>query len=243
MKNAINQVLLNLAKPLIAPSMGKEQYDSCHQALRKIDGQKDQWGTQNKILTTLGVAYSDMGQLDGAYEYALQAVNQSIRLNDKNVMPVSLNNLACLYLEHNEIDNAIKALKKGLLVTQESGNLRLEALLLNNLANCYLQKGINDDNLEIAESYLDTANLHSRRIKSFRLQGLLYAGVASVLLSLWQVSDESTCYLMENFYWHYVINRQTKTKALQLAMQAVKAGKEYAHPYYWAPFVIMGDWR
>lgn len=74
-------------------------------------------------------------------------------------------------------------------------------------------------------------------------RGLFYAGAASVLLSLWQVSDESTCYLMENFYWHYVKNRQTKTRALQLAMQAVKARREWVHPFFWAPFVVMGDWR
>ena len=74
-------------------------------------------------------------------------------------------------------------------------------------------------------------------------RGLFYAGAAAVMLSLWQVSDESTCYFMENFYWHYVKNRRTKTRALQLAMQAVKAKESYAHPYYWAPFVIMGDWR
>ncbi|MEA3415861.1 MAG: CHAT domain-containing protein [Thermodesulfobacteriota bacterium] len=74
-------------------------------------------------------------------------------------------------------------------------------------------------------------------------RGLFYSGAAAVMLSLWQVADESTSYLMENFYWHFVKNRQTKTRALQLAMQAVKAKKEYAHPYYWAPFVVMGDWR
>jgi CHAT domain-containing protein/Tfp pilus assembly protein PilF len=74
-------------------------------------------------------------------------------------------------------------------------------------------------------------------------RGLFYAGAASVMLSLWQVADASTCYLMENFYWHYVKNRKSKTEALQLAMQAVKARSEYAHPYYWAPFVVMGDWR
>ncbi len=74
-------------------------------------------------------------------------------------------------------------------------------------------------------------------------RGLFYAGAAAVMLSLWQVADRSTCYFMENFYWHYVQNRRTKTKALQLAMQAVKVKKEFAHPYYWAPFVVMGDWR
>ena len=74
-------------------------------------------------------------------------------------------------------------------------------------------------------------------------RGLFGAGAASLLLSLWKVADESTMYLMQNYYWHFVANQQTKTRALQLAMQAVKARQEYAHPYYWAPFVLMGDWR
>ena len=74
-------------------------------------------------------------------------------------------------------------------------------------------------------------------------RGLFYAGAASVMLSLWAVPDKSTSYLMENYYWHYARNQQTKTRALQLAMQAVKAKPEYSHPHFWAPFVVMGDWR
>ncbi len=38
------------------------------------------------------------------------------------------------------------------------------------------------------------------------------------------------------------LNHQTKGQALQLAMQAVRAKPEYSHPYYWAPFVVMGEW-
>ena len=74
-------------------------------------------------------------------------------------------------------------------------------------------------------------------------RGFFGAGAAALLLSLWKVADSSTAYLMENFYWHYVANRQTKGKAIQLAMQAVRAKPEYAHPYYWAPFVVMGEWQ
>lgn len=73
-------------------------------------------------------------------------------------------------------------------------------------------------------------------------RGFFGAGAASLLLSLWKVADSSTAYLMENYYWHYVTNRQTKGRALQLAMQAVRAKSEYSHPYYWAPFVVMGEW-
>ena len=74
-------------------------------------------------------------------------------------------------------------------------------------------------------------------------RAVFYAGATSIMLSLWKVADKSTCYLMENFYWHYVKNQTTKTRALQLAMQAVRAKKKYAHPFFWAPFVVMGDWR
>lgn len=74
-------------------------------------------------------------------------------------------------------------------------------------------------------------------------RSIFYAGAASTMLSLWQVADASTCWLMENFYWHFAKNRQSKTKSLQLAMQAVKAQEEHAHPFYWAPFVVIGDWR
>jgi CHAT domain-containing protein/tetratricopeptide (TPR) repeat protein len=74
-------------------------------------------------------------------------------------------------------------------------------------------------------------------------RSILHAGAAATMLSLWQVADSSTCELMENFYWHYARNRQTKTRGLQLAMQAIKAREEYAHPFFWAPFVIIGDWR
>jgi CHAT domain-containing protein len=73
-------------------------------------------------------------------------------------------------------------------------------------------------------------------------RGIFGAGAVSLLLSLWKVADSSTAYLMENFYWHYVVNRQTKGRALQLAMQAVRAKPKYSHPYYWAPFVVIGEW-
>ena len=74
-------------------------------------------------------------------------------------------------------------------------------------------------------------------------RGLFYAGTAATMLSLWQVADKSTCLLMENFYWHYVKNNRSKTESLKLAMQSVRENPDLSHPYYWAPFVVMGDWR
>lgn len=74
-------------------------------------------------------------------------------------------------------------------------------------------------------------------------RGLFFAGASSVMLGLWKVADSSTSTLMENFYWHYIQNNRTKTRSLQLAMQAVKSQPDFAHPFFWAPFVVIGDWR
>lgn len=69
-----------------------------------------------------------------------------------------------------------------------------------------------------------------------------YAGSPSVVASLWSVSDASTKVLMEEFYSQLKLGR-SKSEALQRAAQKVHSSKQYSHPFYWAPFVLIGDWR
>lgn len=69
-----------------------------------------------------------------------------------------------------------------------------------------------------------------------------FAGCPTVAASLWQVSDESTRTLMERFYVE-LQQGATPAAALQAAQKALIADKATAHPYYWAPFLLIGDWR
>jgi CHAT domain-containing protein len=68
-------------------------------------------------------------------------------------------------------------------------------------------------------------------------RGLFCAGASSLLLSLWDVHDRSTAVLMQKFYTNFM---QTKNMArsLQSAMRELRA--ENPHPYFWAPFVLVG---
>jgi len=73
-------------------------------------------------------------------------------------------------------------------------------------------------------------------------------GAKAVLATLWPVFDESTGLLMSNFYrLHQEASKPSIAAALrdaQLQMIDNKiAGKDFRHPFYWAPFVLMGDWR
>jgi len=68
-------------------------------------------------------------------------------------------------------------------------------------------------------------------------RGLFCAGATTLLLSLWDVHDESTARLMCSFYSKYA-ETADMAGALQYAMIAVR--ERCPHPYYWAPFVLVG---
>jgi CHAT domain-containing protein len=68
-------------------------------------------------------------------------------------------------------------------------------------------------------------------------RGLFYAGASTLLLSLWDVHDQSTSELMQHFYREYLRTGEMAS-ALQHAMQQLR--RQNSHPYFWAPFVLVG---
>jgi len=68
-------------------------------------------------------------------------------------------------------------------------------------------------------------------------RGLFCAGATTLLLSLWDVHDQSTAQLMQHFYREFIRSGKTAS-ALQHAMQELR--KQNPHPYFWAPFVLIG---
>jgi CHAT domain-containing protein len=68
-------------------------------------------------------------------------------------------------------------------------------------------------------------------------RGLFCAGASSLLLSLWDVHDESTSALMQEFYKHYM---QTGDMARALQSAMIQLRQQHPHPYFWAPFVLVG---
>jgi len=73
-------------------------------------------------------------------------------------------------------------------------------------------------------------------------RGFIYAGTPSLLAILWKVDDPATSKLMEYFYQNWK-QGMSKPEALRRAQIALKDIPQYSHPYYWAPFVMIGDWK
>jgi CHAT domain-containing protein/tetratricopeptide (TPR) repeat protein len=79
---------------------------------------------------------------------------------------------------------------------------------------------------------------------------LFVAGAPSSVVSLWLVDDDSTRALMTDFYRRLTAAGEaqaaaSKAEALRQAQLRLLKGKDglYQHPFYWAPFVLVGDWR
>jgi len=67
------------------------------------------------------------------------------------------------------------------------------------------------------------------------------SGARSILATLWSVKDESTAELMTEFY--QLLSRGVgKAEALRMAQLKLLQQSKYAHPFYWAAFLLVGNW-
>jgi CHAT domain-containing protein/Tfp pilus assembly protein PilF len=83
-----------------------------------------------------------------------------------------------------------------------------------------------------------------REIRGEGLVGLtrafIYAGATAVVVSLWKVADASTAELMVRFHEHLLDGTRSRSEALRRAQLDLVEKSGFAHPFYWAPFVLVG---
>ena len=71
----------------------------------------------------------------------------------------------------------------------------------------------------------------------------LRSGARSTIATLWSVQDDSTSELMTQFYIQLQKPGITRAEALRQAQLSLLRSSNYQHPYHWAPFVLIGNWR
>ncbi|HEV8130589.1 MAG TPA: CHAT domain-containing tetratricopeptide repeat protein [Acidobacteriota bacterium] len=75
-------------------------------------------------------------------------------------------------------------------------------------------------------------------------RGFMYAGAARVVTSLWKVDDQATSELMKYFYQGMLgPQKLSPSAALRAAQVAMSKQKGWESPYYWAAFVLQGEWK
>jgi CHAT domain-containing protein/Tfp pilus assembly protein PilF len=74
-------------------------------------------------------------------------------------------------------------------------------------------------------------------------RGFMYAGVPRVMASLWKVSDRATAELMKRVYQNMLKDGMRPAAALRAAQVSMLKEKQWQASYYWAGFVIQGEWN
>jgi CHAT domain-containing protein/tetratricopeptide (TPR) repeat protein len=74
-------------------------------------------------------------------------------------------------------------------------------------------------------------------------RGFMYAGASRVIASLWKVDDVATAELMERLYYGMLTKGMQPASALRRSQIEMWKQKRWESPYYWAAFVIQGEWR
>jgi CHAT domain-containing protein/tetratricopeptide (TPR) repeat protein len=73
-------------------------------------------------------------------------------------------------------------------------------------------------------------------------RAFLYAGARRVVASLWPVEDRATAAFMREFYRGLLVEHMPAATALRFSQQHIARDNRWASPYYWAGFVLQGDW-
>jgi len=75
-------------------------------------------------------------------------------------------------------------------------------------------------------------------------RAFMYAGAPTVGVTLWSVADRPTAELMSDFYQNLLAAQApSPSAAMHAARLALLARKETSAPFFWASFVLVGDWK
>jgi CHAT domain-containing protein len=75
------------------------------------------------------------------------------------------------------------------------------------------------------------------------VRGFMYAGAKRVVASLWKVDDDATGEMMERFYRGMLVEGRSPAAALREAQVGMWRQERWRPPYYWAAFLLQGEWR
>ncbi|MCK5830364.1 MAG: CHAT domain-containing protein [Methylococcales bacterium] len=116
-------------------------------------------------------------------------------------------------------------------------------LNMKQLSELFQNEAVNNQPVELVTlSACQTAEGDDR--SPLGLSGVVVqTGVKSAIGTLWPVADEAAQQFFSDFYKYYQQPGTTKAQAVQKAQLGLIKNKKLNHPFYWAPFVLVGEWH
>jgi CHAT domain-containing protein/Tfp pilus assembly protein PilF len=106
-------------------------------------------------------------------------------------------------------------------------------------------------NLKLNADMVVLSACQTARGKLYRGEGIVgiaraffYAGSSSVTVCLWNINDRTTAGFMKDFYSGLVNGKDKKDALQQAKLNMIRSEiRAYRHPYYWAPYIVIGNYR
>jgi CHAT domain-containing protein len=160
--------------------------------------------------------------------------------SEKRLKSENLSNYPYVHLATHGFANRAAPDLSGLAFAVDSGSAEDNVLYLREIYNLKL----NADLVVLSACESGVGKLSRGEGLLGLSRGFIYAGAKNLLVSLWQVNDASTAKLMREFYAGMLAG-QSKAEALRQAklhlIQAEASNPKFAMPYYWAPFILIGQ--
>ncbi|MGL5060526.1 MAG: CHAT domain-containing protein [Microcoleus sp.] len=153
----------------------------------------------------------------------------------------SLANYQIVHFATHGIANSQNPELSGILMSMvdETGNILNGFLRLNDIFNLKLAADL------VVLSACQTGlgeNIQGEGMVGLT-RGFMYAGAQRVAVSLWNVDDEGTSVLMQKFYQKMLQEKLAPAAALRAAQVEMMQHEKWNSPYYWAAFMIQGEWK
>jgi tetratricopeptide (TPR) repeat protein len=188
------------------------------------------------------------------YSAALNKFQQGLtlakKINYKQAESNALGGIGVVYSAQGRYPKALEYHRQSLVISQAVGDKSSEGNTLNNIGRVYdllgqYPKALNHLKLQASLVVLSACDTGKGDLSGDGVIGLsralAVAGVPSLAVSLWTVSDDSTKELMVAFYQNWYSKGMDKAQAVRQAMLEVMKTRE--KPIDWAAFTILGEAR
>jgi len=215
--------------------LGSENQSNLHLALRDVSGAVGQEELP-RLSSTLHEAEA-IARLSSGQD---RLISTGLAAKLDNVTDNRLNNFQIIHFATHGVFDDLHPELSGIVLSlvDENGRQRDGYVQLNTIYAMHLNADLVV--LSACRSGLGQAMTGEGILSITR--GFMYAGARSVVASLWKVNDEATLELMQRFYQAMFIEGQRPSAALRTAKLAMWTQPRWRPPYFWAAFVIEGDY-
>ena len=238
------QYLLEKYQVALAPSLQLLNTESKPRSQIKVlaAGLNQQVEIQGQIFPALAYVSQELEQIETVFPQSRQLLNQEFTTSE--IQQQLQQDFSVVHLATHGVFSSDP--QQTFIVTGDR-----HAIDINTLSRLLNSSSRTKPEL-IVLSACDTATGDERAVLGFA--GVAVRSGSSTLGSLWSVEDASTAQLMGNFYRQFENPQSTKAEALQQAqlslIESLKTNPPLPalkqlppHPYYWASYVLVGNWR